>query len=87
MGCPTTQACNLTVYTTLNFCTEFGSNTYKPLKYTLQIQGFSTPNALLMGKYLMAVFVRVFAQKVTVNICPIKLFVRCDPIVDLHHMQ
>lgn len=33
-------------------------------------------NALLMGKYLMAVFVRVFAQKVTANICPIELFVR-----------
>ena len=33
-------------------------------------------NALLMGKCLMAVFVRVFAQKVTANICPIELLVR-----------
>ncbi|WP_353519014.1 hypothetical protein, partial [Thalassotalea sp. SU-HH00458] len=31
---------------------------------------------LLMGKYLMAVFVRVFAQKVTANFCPIELLVR-----------
>ena len=28
-----------------------------------------------MGKCLMAVFVRVFAQKVTANICPIELLV------------
>ena len=34
----------------LNFCTEFGPNTYNNLKYTLQIQGFSTPNAQLTAR-------------------------------------
>jgi hypothetical protein len=40
------------------------------------LEFFYSLNALLMGKCLMAVFVRVFVQKVTANICPIELFVR-----------
>jgi len=32
-------------------------------------------NALLIGEFLMAAFVRFFAQKVTAEICPLELIV------------
>ncbi|UZE97178.1 hypothetical protein [Alkalimarinus alittae] len=57
----------------LNFCTEFGSNTYKHLKYTLQIQGFSTPNAANNGRLVVVIFVqqwRSHAQKARLQGCP-----------------